>query len=773
MDIWRWIHGREEALREDGHDELAGHIYDISNHTVNDRFDLVDQVYHAALPMCRALDDKWLEVYFRHWRLQAHVLKNFDAKGHLNEAISLLEFAHGEDTKECPQRICAVQDLASCYGIKDGPGFAEERISVCKETLAQIDGSWPCYECVSSELLDALIDKKDFEQAEAELDLINAEISKFQKKADDDLVLTRTRMLLGRRQPAAAWDIIKDAKNPEGGEGFVREVELLKALTLCYMERWEEAQTTCLSFDDIVLAATYYDDWTKIQILLARQGMVENNRDLRYKFHNLADKLIRKDATRVAFEVCERLIELCIAASEKRRADYVIRTMTSLIGGLNRDLGASATLAELRRTVSEMETTSTGVSFDTIEALLEHEFKTETEEFIAISSAVKKWPDDGRLYARKSDLFQSHFQSKEAYDFLETAYQEHRGSAALESRYGSAFLAKHGFEAYQKEFPIKQLDGLSNGAIWNRGFKHFIHYEVGDPQKALDILKIIEEYWPEDISLLGRIARQHIDLHDYDTAISYRRKQISLAPDDNNHKWDLLIAGTLKQDIALIQEVAPSLNCELDEDGLYPDKNRPRIRLQWKMRNGLNEIYHAVRLGPALARITSICRITDEHQLYGREVVFDPAPLNKLDQEDDEGYVCDVDGNYSLLYPPPLLTLKDPAYKTYTADGIHPGEAALKDLSKKIEASGFIYHEWSTDAYKLTWKEDKTERTDPAIYIYILIPEGEEDALNGILSKFSNSLEHPLVWIELAKHLGDGTLRLEQASIIEKYGIEI
>lgn len=772
MDIWRWVHGREDALREDGHQELADYIYDISNHTVNDKFDLVDQVYHAALPMCRALDDKWLEVYFRHWRLQAHVLKNYDAKGHLNEAISLLEFAHGEDTKECPQRICSVQDLASCYGIKDGPGFAEERISVCKETLAQIDGSWPCYECVSSELLDALIDKKDFEQAEVELDLISAEISKFQKTTDDDLVLTRTRMFLGKCQPKLAWDIIKDAKNPDGGDGFVRRVELLKALTLCHLERWDEAQATCLSFDDIVLAATYYGDWTEIQMLMARQDMVANNRDLRYKFHELAEKLISKDATRVAFEVCERLIELCITSEEKRRADQVIQTMASLIDGLNRDLGASATLEELRSSVAKLVPALAVESFDTVEALLDHAFETETEEFAAISSALKKWPDDGRLYARKSDLFQSHFQNTQAYEFLESAYQEYRGSAALESRYGAAFLAKHGFEAYQKEFPIEELEGLSNGAIWNRGFKHFTHYEDSNPQKALGILKVIELYWSEDVSLLGLIARQHIKLKDYNSAISHRRKQIALAPYDNNHKWDLLIAGTLTQDVVLIQEMAKFLKIEVDADGLFPAENRPRIRLQWKMRNGLIEIYHAVRLGPALARISSICSITDEHQLYGREVVIDPAPLNKLDQEDDEGYACDVNGNYSSLYPPPLLTLKNPEYKTYTTDGVHPGQEALKALSKKIEAAGFVFRVWSTDAYELTWIENETERTDPAIYIYILIPEGEEGTLNGLLNEFNQGLEHSFVWVELANHIGDDELSLKQASIIEKYGIK-
>ena len=771
MGIWRWVNGREEALREDGHIELADHIHDISNHAVNDEFDLVDQIYHAALPLCRALDDKWLEVYFRHWRLQAHVLKNYDAKGLLNEAISLLDFAHSEETKNCPQRICAVQDLAACYGIKDGPGYAEERISVCKETLAQIDGSWPCYQCVSGELLDALIDKEDYAQAEAELAVVDAEISKFQGQDDYELVLVRTRLLLGKGEFEAAWELIKDAKNPLGGEGFIRHVELLKALTLCHLERWEEAHKTCLPFDDIALAATYYRDWTKIQIILEQQGLIENDRDFRYKFHNLADKLIGKDALRFAFEICERLIELCIRANEKLRADYVIQMMQNLTGGLHRDLGASDSLANLKTRVATMEEPKTSYSFENADDLLAHQFETETQEFSAIANALERWPDGGRLYARKSDLFQSHFQKDAAYSFLESAYKNHRGSAALESRYGEAFLSKHGFETYQAEFPIDQLDGLSIGAIWNRGFKHVGYFESRDPEKTREVLKIIQTHWPEDVSLLGRIARQEIELENYDAAISFRRKQIELEPKNNNHKWDLLIAGTLSQNIPLILEMAELLNIDLDKDGFFPADRQENIRLQWKLKNGVIETYHAIRLGPALARITTICRINFEHQPHGQHVVFDPAPLNKLDQKDDDGYACDIDGNYSLLYPPPILILRDPNYQTYTIDGIHPGEEALQILAEKIQAAGYIYHVWSTDRYKLTWTDKDEERTDPAIYIYCLIPSGAENNLNDILNAFNHGLEHPLVWVELAKALNDETLRLKQSEVIEKYGI--
>lgn len=772
MDIWRWVWGREESLRAEGHDELADYVDSIPTHTVNDQFDLVDQVYHAALPLCRALDDKWLEVYFRHWRLQAHVLKNYDAKGNLNEAISLLDFAHQEETKECPQRICAVQDLASCYGIKDGPGFAEERISVCKETLAQIDGSWPCYECVSSELLDALIDAKKYEQAAAEIKAVDAEISKFQKRADDELILTKTRLLLAMGKYEAAWGQIKDAKNPEGGEGFVRHVALLKTLTLCHLGRWDEAQETVPRFDDIVLAGTYYSDWTEIQILLEGRGLIENTADLRYKFHSLADRLIGKDALRVAFDVCQRLATLCIDANEKLRADFVVQTMRSIVGELNRDLGASENLKEVERLVADLTAPAIFELPDTVDALLDHKFATQTQAFAAFAKALQKWPEEGRLYARKSDLFQSHFQNDAAYDFLKEAYKKHRGSGALESRYGSAFLAKHGFEAYQDEFPIHQLEGLSKEAIWNRGFNYVTQYKSSEPIKTLEYLKVIERHWAEDVWLLGQIARQYIELKDYDAAIEYRRKQIAIEPDNNNHKWDLLIAGTLAENSSLTIEMAKSLGMELDENGHYPDGHRDNIRIQWEMRDGRLEIYHARRIGPALARISSICRVNDAHQLYGREVVFDPAPLNKLDQEDEDGYVCDVEGNYSLLYPPPLLTLKDPDYKTYTVDGLHPGKDALRGLSEQVTSAGFIYHEWSTDAYTLTWTDGDTQRTGPAIYIYLLIQNGEEERLHEILAGSNLSLDHPLVWTELTDELKDDALRLEQDAIMKKYNIE-
>lgn len=50
------------------------------------------------------------------------------------------------------------QDLASCYANVDGPGWVEERIEVCDETLARIDPTWACFHCLSNEKAEALLD---------------------------------------------------------------------------------------------------------------------------------------------------------------------------------------------------------------------------------------------------------------------------------------------------------------------------------------------------------------------------------------------------------------------------------------------------------------------------------------------------------------------------------------------------------------------------------------------------------------------------------------
>ena len=773
MDIWKWVHGRCDDLSENGHDELVDYIDRISTHAVNDEFDKMDQIYHAAIPLCKALDDKWLEVYFRHWRLQGHVLRNYDAKGLLNEAISLLDFSHQDETKDCPQRICTVQDLAACYGIKDGPGFSDERIAVCRETLNQIDGSWPCYECISGELIDALDDGGKHEEALDQLKIIDEELAKYDSKEGSELTLSRTRIYIDIGDLKQAWETIENADNPLGGEGFTRSKKLKKCLILCLMGRWGEALEILPTYEDALIAADYFDEWTEIQSLLIRQGLVQNDRDIRQKFHILAHKLQAREASRIAFQILERLIVLCVDSQEKYRAEIVLGQMNELLGQFNRDLGASDIIKTLSLKIEAISDISGVESFEDVDALLKHDFENESQKVKSVKAALAKWPDDGRLYAVQSDLLQSCFEHEKAFEILKQAYAEHFGSSALESRYGEAYLDRFGFEKYRENFQIDKLEGLSNGAIWNRIFLHIRHYEDKDPARAIADLEKLKTYWPDDVWLMGRIAGICLKLDNFEKSISYRREQIEHDPENNNHKWDLLIVATLGQEKDIVIEMSEALGFKVNEKGHYPKENRERIRLQWVQKNGDETEYRADRIGPVLARIISISTLESGEQVYGKEVVFDPAPLNVLDQEDEEGYRCDKDGYYTQLFPKPLKIISDPSYKTYPVDGLHPGEDNIQTLIDKLVEHDFICQIRSNETYQLTWADAGKNRTDDAIYLYVLIPDGQQAKLNSILLAYNQTLDHPLVWSELATDLDDAKLLEAQKIPIDKYGIYV
>lgn len=769
MDIWAWVQSRYWTLTEDGHEELAEMIYNIPSYAVDDKMDLVDQTFHAAIPLCKSIDDKWLELFFRHWRLQGHVLKNYNAKGLLPEAISLLDFAHSEDVKDCPQRICAVQDLAACYGIKDGPGFAEERISVCQETLVEIDGSWPCYQCVGGELVEALMDAGKYDELGQEIDRLQAEILAKSSDPNPELTFSRTKYHLAKGQYNEAWEIIKDAVKDEGGDGFKRMQVLLSTLTLCHLERWDEAMAMAPSFDDALIASKYFRYWTEIQMMFVDQGLVENTQRLRYKFHLLAENLVEKDALRVAFNIYERLIDLCCRSGESYRAERVLAKMDALRLRFNRDLGAKDTLKTLRDRVQSIDVKTPPKAFSSPEELLEFEFPTETTRFQALENGLEQWPDEIHMLTGKTDIMEACFEHEAAFKVLEAAYFSSPESTRLEERFGSAYLRRHGFDQYAQKFSLENADDMPKAIVWNRGFQHVLHHEKNDPQTALGILKVIEKHWPDDVWLMGRIARLLIRLKDFEPVVAYRARQVAAEPDQPNHKWDLLIAATLSGDTQTVCEMGKALEMQLDESGRYLQDNQIGMRLE--MPDVAEEFVRARRLGPALAQITYVSNMNDEVQLYGREVVFDPSPLNQLDQNDDEGYSCDKEGYYDYLYPAPLQTLQDPKFKTYALDGIHPGDEALARLSDQLFEAGFVYRRRSGEGYQLSWTDRGEDRLDDAVYIYVLVKDSAEKRLNKLLLAFNETLEHPLIWPELAEFLKDAALLKLQSGISDKYNI--
>ncbi|MFD0571501.1 hypothetical protein ACFQ0T_22710 [Kitasatospora gansuensis] len=175
-DIWAWVHDNHARLVESGQHRLADALAEIAGHAVEGRNEQLDAVFPEALAAARALDLPWVEVFLRHWRLQNLLNKRHQGEAALEEAVSLLEFAHRPETESCPQSVCAVQDFTICHANIDGPGYVPERLAVLEETLARVEPARACFDCLSREYADTLEDDGRAEAALAHLDRAQARI---------------------------------------------------------------------------------------------------------------------------------------------------------------------------------------------------------------------------------------------------------------------------------------------------------------------------------------------------------------------------------------------------------------------------------------------------------------------------------------------------------------------------------------------------------------------------------------------------------------------
>ncbi len=164
MDVWQWVYEAQEVLYEKEEDYLADMLDYFSDMVIEHHHDQVDAHYPQIMARVDQLGSPWLKIFFRHWYLQSVVDHRMEITRGLPEAVTAMEYSHRGDNIQCPQSVCSVQDVCIAYGHSEGPGYLEERISVCKEAFEQIDPTWNCFDCISREYADALIDAERYEE---------------------------------------------------------------------------------------------------------------------------------------------------------------------------------------------------------------------------------------------------------------------------------------------------------------------------------------------------------------------------------------------------------------------------------------------------------------------------------------------------------------------------------------------------------------------------------------------------------------------------------
>jgi len=164
-DIHDWVMDMFREMLANDQREMAYKIEAFNSAAFASDMEAVEASFPELLAYARSNENAWLEIFLRHWRLQAYLGTPNDPRPLVTEALDLVAFAHKDNTMDCPQRICAIDDLNGIYGSIDAAGYAGERLEMLNEVLATTPNMRECYSCLTFGKIGVLLDLGRAEEA--------------------------------------------------------------------------------------------------------------------------------------------------------------------------------------------------------------------------------------------------------------------------------------------------------------------------------------------------------------------------------------------------------------------------------------------------------------------------------------------------------------------------------------------------------------------------------------------------------------------------------
>lgn len=639
MDLWAWIEDKREALESDGQDRLADLLYSFPNVALSLEYAKFDAMVPEALALARAHGDPWLEVYFRHWDLQSRVFGRLHGESALRDAVSLVDFSHGPETSKCPQSVCTVQDLAACYGVVDGPGYAPERIEVTRETLARINPEWGCFNCISSEHAGAL---HDAHGAQAALDFIEKEANQHFERGsdehDDFCQRTRIEMLseLGRNEEALALLDKPLDRNDDPSKALMRKAQ--RALILARLKRFDEALEGLPEWNRWKSACEMYSMWSNTAVLLVRAGTMPNDGELGGILRAMCERLDANGSVRTLFEVAVRSFELAVERKSAWSARDALRMMERALPRLRRPLGAPEKFADCGKALAQLKLPE--LKHESPEALLAalHEGELDAEaDLPLLEAAVAKWPEDAALTLNFVRALEAVDAEGEALRVIDARLRAGKADAELLHGAGKMLLqsAPERFDAWEASVLEHTTDPqLRVVPTYWRGARAL---ELERRDEAIASFEKVLTVDADDERALKWLARSllkpGVDVAAAKRALSIFEKLEGLDALAEADGWDVCTAATIAGDWARVREVAKSLGMEPDEGEGPIDEAWARCRISIATKDGVDD-FPALRTGPVTARIRSANYESPDRSRFDDEWVFDAQPLNEGPGED-------------------------------------------------------------------------------------------------------------------------------------------
>lgn len=767
MDIWKWYSDLYAQLQDTEHEAQMEVVDDISSFTCDDAHDKVDAIFPQTLDFSRKLGNPWLEVFVRHWHLQSQVLHRRNGLGMLSEAIDLLDFSSRDETKDCPQSICVVQDLASCYSATDGPGYVNEVLAVCEETLNRINPKWPCYSCIAEEQMVALNSAGDYQQA------LTLE-TKHAKALENVEQLNRTEKfgrqkalaLIGLKRYKDALEVIEHTHNFAGGESFSRDCNLIKALCYAHLTDFEKGQEYILPFDQALKSQSYFVHWVEYYFLQAMGDETHNTAQLNSCFSTMTKLIHENGAMRDTITIANRQAQLAILRKDAFTLDKCIEIIELSIVHLNKDLGASALLGDLKVEHEKLSVAAFEYSLEQLHRMLDEE---QDISLTQLHQAYAVYRDDwliNDVYAKK--LAENGFVT-EAKGVLEQGISQHGVNCPLLNTYYQCLLKSKQtdeFDCFVSQLEFEELSQESQ--LDTLRFKA-VRYWTDDKALSLKAVQQFLQIEPQSRQMLHRAATLSIELADYQLSIEYYQQLIDPQDEDSlSLSWDLLVPATILQDWVLVRQASKALDIEFCTEQGPVDENWGAIRLQ--LDDEEQSIVHATRIGPVHAVVTHVNDIYDE-QFLDDVVVFEPTPLNELNQTDEQGQAQDSEGNDTLLFEA-VKTVKKGDLFYFTIDGVHPGEAQWSNFLTAIVDYSIKGAVLSNQHYRLDDAQQEGDCDLLGVYFVGAVTcQRDLSELKEVLLKLTDEFNYPLLFKELVEPLGDSQFEAQQLAIAQRFNL--
>lgn len=781
MDRQEWVVDVMDEYAKGEHARLAYLMNNMPALVIEDRHEEVDATFPEALALAREAGNTWVELYLRHWRLRSLVLHRLDVSSALGEAISLLEFAHRPENKDCPQSVCVTQNLTAAYGGIDGRGYAEERIAVAEEALAHISPSWSCFMCITSEKASALNDAGRHHEA---LEFIDAQrrALELEPRAKDsaywsELSGAHVEALVRLERFDEAFELCEESvKHITNASHMVsRRLDMCRILAM--RGNTSEAVELLPDARTVWNTPSHYEGASEALFWLLRHGEIENDWDIGKLFWQMASRLAAQGVNRGTISVALRGLELAVG----RRSCELSRRLIALIEETaqklrsSRDLDAKIATWRVRVDAMLAAIDIPEEVFESLDSVQEHLNVSPEQDLTLLLQASLKFPAAEPVHQAVVDLYQMIGLDDEALEHIARASAANPEIDSLYNRLGLMFL-----DAGMSSRLDAHVDGVLGdastsaprraNAAWLRANQALREDRFED---AAGWLEQTLELDPDARNSRVMLATVYRELERFDDALRVLDEQITRFGDEVGDAchWERMISATLGKRWSALRTSSAALGWEFEGDQREPiDHPFARCMIIRGGDTGQPDAQLAIRISPVAARIVQLSPEGSE-QRRGQVVVFDPGPLNPRspDHPEDEPYIA------QLRY----IGEVEPAthHVTFGVDGVRPPEDQYESIFEALSKVGVEIEIANPEEYVLT---DRSGAQHPGFYARV--SAHRDVSLSSIHQALVDvTREHGLrwVWVGLCEALIEsgreqlaGALS-EQLVLVQELGVNL